>query len=339
MISRPAIALSSLAVIALGAGAATAAEHTIKFSHILPPTHKAHQGIEMWAESLAEASGGRIEVQIYPAQQLGKAQDHFDMVRDGVAEMGWLVPGYQPGRWPLASACSLPFLVSDAAKGSRVFQEWYAPLAKEEMPEVRMCIAYTHDPGRLHTTEPVLMPGDMEGKRFRAPTGVMGSYMSDLGAAVVPLPAPEVRQGLESGVIDSLSFPWNTIRTFGLDRKVTEHLDIPFYTAELFYIMNRDFYEGLPDDLKAVVDAHCNADWAEKVAADWTTWEQAGRPLLEEDGHTITIPDETVVAAWKEAAQPLYQGWVDGEAGIDPARAQDLIDDLSARLAAAGASN
>lgn len=331
--------LAAVAGLTLSAGSATAADFILKFSHILPPTHKAHAGIEMWANSLAEASDGRIDVQIYPAQQLGKAQDHFDMVRDGVAEMGWLVPGYQPGRWPLASAFSLPFLVGDAEKGSSVFQEWYAPLAEEEMPEVKMCIAYTHDPGRLHTVEPVALPEDMDGKKFRSPTGVMGAFMSGLGAAVVPLPAPEVRQGLEAGVIDSITFPWNTIRVFGLDKKAKYHLDIPFYTAELFYIMNKDFYSSLPDDLKAVVDEHCSAAWAEKVAADWAGWEQEGRSLLEQDGHTITTPDASVVAAWQDAAMPLYQKWVEEEAGVEPARAQALLDDLKSRLSDAGASN
>ena len=60
-----------------------------------------------------KASGGTIKYKIFPAQQLGKAFDHYDMARDGIADVTYVNPGYQPGRFPIVAAGELPFLVGE----------------------------------------------------------------------------------------------------------------------------------------------------------------------------------------------------------------------------------
>ena len=67
----------------------------LKFAHWLPAQHAlAKTGFEPWAKSVEAASKGSIKVAVFPAQQLGKAPDHYDMARDGIADMTWVNPGY-----------------------------------------------------------------------------------------------------------------------------------------------------------------------------------------------------------------------------------------------------
>ena len=73
--------------------------------------------MEDWGAAVEKASGGANQLQVFPAQQLGKADDHYDMARDGIADVTYVNPGYQPGRFPIIGAGELPFLMSDA-KGS-----------------------------------------------------------------------------------------------------------------------------------------------------------------------------------------------------------------------------
>jgi len=112
--------LTLVAGLALG-GAASAEQMT--FSHFVPATHQVHHATEMWAGSIKEASGGALEVRIFPAQQLGKAQDHYDMIASGQVNAGWFVPGYAAGRFPIVDAGELPFMVTDAPKGARALHE------------------------------------------------------------------------------------------------------------------------------------------------------------------------------------------------------------------------
>ena len=104
----------------LCAGPALAQDKTVewRFSHWVPPSHPMHPAAEAWAQSIEKASGGTIKMKIFPAQQLGKAFDHYNMARDGIADVAHVNPGYEPGRFPVIGAVELPFLFANAKEGS-----------------------------------------------------------------------------------------------------------------------------------------------------------------------------------------------------------------------------
>jgi len=85
-----------LAVAGLLGGPAGAEEPKVEFklSHWLPPAHPLQQAIADWAASLKADSGGTLTAVIFPAEQLGKAFDHYDMARDGIADAAFVNPGY-----------------------------------------------------------------------------------------------------------------------------------------------------------------------------------------------------------------------------------------------------
>ena len=122
------IALASLMLCALGAQAQDKPVE-LKFAHWLPAMHPlAKLGFEPWAKSVEAASKGSIKVMLFPAQQLGKAADHYDMARDGIAEMTWVNPGYQAGRFPIVAAGELPFLIAKPGPGPYQGQEYVADM-------------------------------------------------------------------------------------------------------------------------------------------------------------------------------------------------------------------
>src|ERR1700726_5224107 len=116
------IKLCGFAALGLAFGLATASAQDktfeLKLSHWVPPSHPLQKSMEEWGASIEKDSGGTIKFKVYPAQQLGKAFDHYDMARDGIADVTYVTPGYQPGRFPIIGAGELPFLMSDAKGGS-----------------------------------------------------------------------------------------------------------------------------------------------------------------------------------------------------------------------------
>ena len=72
-----------------------------------------------------EGLGRNHQDQDFPAQQLGKAFDHYDMARDGIADIAYVNPGYAPGRFPIIGAGELPFLLANAKEGSAALDAWY----------------------------------------------------------------------------------------------------------------------------------------------------------------------------------------------------------------------
>src|SRR5882762_4194499 len=76
----------------------------LRFSHWVPTAHPMHAAAVAWAESIEKASNGSIKIAIFPAQQLGKAFDHYNMARDAIADIAHVNPGYEPGRFPIVGA-------------------------------------------------------------------------------------------------------------------------------------------------------------------------------------------------------------------------------------------
>ena len=102
----------------------------LKISLWVPPSHSLLKATEAWAAEIEKDSGGTIKSTVFPSEQLGKAFDHYDMARDGIADVTYINPGYQPGRFPIVAAGQLPFLFSDGKKGTMALNEWYRKYAR-----------------------------------------------------------------------------------------------------------------------------------------------------------------------------------------------------------------
>lgn len=320
----------------LAPATASAQDVTLAFSHWVPPVHALQPtGFEPWAESIAEASDGRIQIDIFPAQQLGAAPDHYDMARDGIVDIGFVNPGYQAGRFPIIAAAELPFLVSNATSASRALHQWYMDYAEQEMGDVKVCLVHLHDPGTFHGIDgPMGSPSDYDGLNMRPPQGTIARMISMMGASPVQVPVPEMREILSSGGADVTSGPWNSMILFGVDDVVTHHLDLPLYSVAFVYAINKGVYEGLSDENRAVVDDHCTPEWSERIATGWAEVEAGSYPdFASREGHVMYKPDEAQMAEWNALSDTLRAEWVDAaaKAGLeDPEAAlQSLIDGLT----------
>ena len=321
---------AALAVLAAAAAPAAAQDKPVemRFAHWLPPAHPlAKLGFEPWAKSVEAASRGSIKVMLFPAQQLGKAADHYDMARDGIADMTWVNPGYQAGRFPMFSAGELPMLISNAGRGSAALDAWYRAYAANEMKDVKTCFAHVHT-GTLHSKQPIADPAQIKGMKIRPSNGTMAAFMSLLGATNVQVSAPEARDALEKGVADAIVFPWHSIITFGIDKVVKFHNDQKLYASNFTWTMNKGWYDKLSAPQKKVIDDHCNNEWAGKVGAAWGDDEDTGQVKLEKlPGHTIVKLTPAQHKAWRDAAEPLYARWLEaaGKAGQDGKAALEAL--------------
>src|SRR5579885_936419 len=158
----------------------------LKLSHWVPPAHPLQAALEAWAADIQKASNGSIKSTIFPSEQLGKAFDHYDMARDGIADFAYVNPGYQPGRFPIVAAGELPFLIKEANGGTRALDEWYRKYAAREMKDVKVCHAYVHDPGALHTvSKKVVVPEDLKGMKIRPAHATIAAFVTSLGGTNV----------------------------------------------------------------------------------------------------------------------------------------------------------
>ena len=332
---RPLARAGLLAILAVGALSAQAQDkpQMLKLSSWVPAQHALNPALQAWGESLKKASGGTLSATLFPSEQLGKAFDHYDMARDGIADFAYVNPGYQPGRFPIMAGASLPFLFSNGKGGSAPIDEWYRKYAAAEMKDVKFCFAFIHDPGTFHGRKKIVAPTDIKGMKIRPATSTIGQMVTALGGTNVQASAPEARDMLERGVADAITFPWGSISLFGIDKVVNYHMDVPLYVTPFVWVMNKGKYDSLSASQKKAVDDHCTTEWAEKVASPWADMESAGRAKLASmSGHEAYKLTPEQMAAWRKATAPGEQTWAESvrKVGQDP---KAVMDGLKASLA------
>lgn len=319
---------------------ANAAELTLRLHHFLPPVAPMHtRFFEVWAAELAEASNGAIEVQIFPAMQLGgKPPQLADQVRNGICDIAWTLPVYTPDRFPVAETMSNPFMVANAAKTSVAMHTLMDEFGADDYRGMKPLAFHTHDGGKLHTRDaPVLSAADLQGLKLRAPNQSTGDMLTTLGAEVVFFPVTEMVVGLSSGVIDGCCLPYEVVPAFKL-QELTSFTTEPAPGARGLYgntfslLMNEAKYEGMSDDLRGVIDAASGIELSRRIGEQFDGFESYGRSVVEDNGNSIQqIPAEEI-ARWQEAAAPVHKAWIAklNDKGLDGAaimaRANELLD-------------
>jgi TRAP-type transport system periplasmic protein len=306
----------------------------LKIAHWVPPAHSIHKAMDEWGKSIQQATNGTVSYTVFPSQQLGKAFDHYDMVRDGIADVVFINPGYQPGRFPVIDAVNLPFMMSKGGAGSQAADAWYRKYAGTEMKDVKFCFAFVHDYGSFHSrTKKIVVPGDLKGMKIRPAHSTIAALVTQLGGTNVQGAAPEIRDILEKGVADAATNPWGSNFLFGIDKVTKYHMNAPLYVTVFAWLVNKNTYQNMSHAQQKALDDHCTTDWALRAAGPWSEYERAGVAKLEADkNHEVYTLTEEQLGEWRKAAEPVVKIWAESarKTGIDPDAA---LADLKASVA------
>ncbi len=309
---------------------------TLRLHHFLPPVANAHQRLlAPWARKIEADSQGRLKIDIFPAMQLGGTPPQlFDQARDGVADIVWTLPGNTPGRFPRTETFELPFVASRRAiVNARAGQEFAETRLQEETREVKLLCFWAHDQGVIHANRAVRTMEDLRGLKLRNPTRLAGEALKALGATSVGMPIPQLPESLAQRVVDGAVIPWEVVPTVRAQELLRFHTEIPgsptLYTASFFLVMNRGRYEGLPAELRAVIDANSGQAFATRAGQMWDEQSTNVAAMVRTRGNQIDVISEAEKARWVEATRPVHVAWIeqmkarniDGEALIAAARA------------------
>src|SRR5688572_3033425 len=297
---------------------AKAAEVTLRLHHFLPPKANAHARLlDPWAKKVGELSGGKAEIQIFPSMQLGgKPPELYDQAKDGVADIVWTLPGYTAGRFPRTEVFELPFIASPRGiVNAKASQEYADAHLGEETRDVKLLSFWSHDQGVIHCRDKIETLADLNGKKLRFPTRLAGEALKAVGAAAIGMPVPQVPESLAQGVLDGAVVPWEVVPAVKLHELVKFHTEIPgsptLYVTSFFLAMNKAKYEGLPDDVRKVIDETTGMEFA---TAAGNVWDQAGADvakMVKDKGNTILTLSDADKASWMKTCEPITAAWIE----------------------------
>lgn len=325
--------LGGAAALAVLASGAMAQEVTLKLHQFLPAQANVPKLIlDVWADKVEADSEGRIKIDRFPSMQLGGSPPELlDQAIDGVADVIWTVVGYTPGRFPTTEVFELPFMVEDARAASCAYWTMFDEHMKDtEFAGVKILGTWVHGPGMFHTADPVETPADLQGMKIRGGSRLVNELLTLAGATPVGMPVPAVSEALSKGVIDGATIPWEVTGALKIPELVENHTEFvgpALYNLTFVLAMNEGVYNGLPDDLKAVVDDNSGLNFSIFAGGVQSDADAPAREVAVEMGNNIITVTDT--SEWQALVNPIYDTWtaemqtkgIDGKALIDEAKA------------------
>ncbi len=310
---------------------------TLRMHTFIPPVaNPAKTFLIPWAQKVEKESNGRIKIQHFWAMQLGgKAPQLLDQARDGVVDIVWALPGFTPGRMPRVEPFELPFVHKDALSTTLALQDYQEKHLGPDLKDYHPLLIHVHQGFLFQSRKPIRTMEDIKGQKLRAASRGGVWLLEALGATGIGLPLPQIPQALSKGVIDGVTLPYEiapAVKTPDLVKYFSELSgDRPRLGTNIFtFLMNKDSYAKLPDDLKKVIDNNSGRNIAEWAGQNWVDIEEPGRKVVESKKKNVFItisPEETQKI--KDAAQPVFDRWIeemkdnniDGAALLKDARA------------------
>lgn len=322
----------------LSIGSAAAADVTLRMHQFLPAQANVPKLIlDVWADSIEQASEGRIRIQRFPSMQLGgKPPELIDQAIDGVADIVWTVVGYTPGRFPRTEVFELPFMMTDGEAVSRAYWTLFEEEMRDtEFANLKVLGTWVHGPGLIHSAEPLRTIEDMQGVKMRGGSRMVNRLLERLGATPIGMPVPAVPESLSKGVITATTIPWEVTTALKVPELVGSHTefgDHALYTLTFVLAMNKARYDSLPADLQQIIDAESGMEFSAFAGRTQQQADEPARQIAIDRGNTIVELDDEEIARWQEKAEPVIAEWVedvsdqgiDGEALLE--RARELIE-------------
>ena len=299
IISLGAIATS----IGLAAGSASA-EKVLTVASWAAPFHTMNENIFPWMNSqLKSCTGGSLSLKVEYGMAPPPAM--YDTIRDGVADIGWIVYGYTPGKFVTTMIPELPGIPGNARQKSVAFQRTHEKFfaSAGEAKGVQILANYTHGPGMANTVNKVTSYKELQGVKMRIGGGVANAIGKALGVAGVGAPAPKVYELISGGVADGVFFPFETMHAFKIAELAKYSLHNPdgMYTTSFGIVMNNDSYEDLDATQRGCVDEMRGVNLSRTVGWFWDDADKFGASAAAGYGHELTIASEEERAYFKEA--------------------------------------
>ncbi|MGD9863264.1 MAG: TRAP transporter substrate-binding protein DctP [Pseudodonghicola sp.] len=295
----------------------------LRFANFAGPTSFLSTGIfRPWFDRIEAASEGTLKIEMYDGGSLAAAKDVYDAVRKGIADMGWGVTSYTPGRFNAATVVELPFEAASCAAASAGLWAAYEADLLDGFKGAEILAVMSSGIQLVHGTHDIKMPADLAGERVRAAGAAAARMWEAFGAIPVALPVPDIAENLSKNTLAGSMNDWNALQTWGIMEFVPYHVDVPLGSSPCFLTMNQDSFDALPAVAKEAVKAHSgaafNAFWAEKLDGENARLRGIVAAMPE---HKIHVPEAATVAAAHASLSDVFGAWaettVNGQAVLD----------------------
>jgi len=304
---------AAAAAILSGATVASAQEHSIRVGSFTPEGAVGVQNVMIpWMEAVRDELGDRVDLTGFWGGTLGPDPfAQYELVRDGVIDVAWILPGYTPGQFPQLQITELPFTVQSGEEASTVAWRLYETGLLDGFDDVHVLSIWTPDITNIHLTEPVENLGDLEGSALRTAGATQALFVEAIEAAPQTLGSVEANEAMLRGTIDGQLQGWTGMRTFGGFAVADATYMVPLGASPFLLLMNLDTWNGLPEDVQEVMMRHAGEGLGAYGGSRYDAITQDIIATQRDEGHTIIEASQDDIAAYADQYSDVHDRWIE----------------------------
>ena len=299
------------AIFTITVNTAPAAAGPIKLSYaqFAPPKTFVGVQLERWIKEVEKRTGGKVKIDAFHGGTLLGAKNMMDGVIAGTADIGTLCMAYQPGRFVVTNATSLPLGFPNARVASLARSDLYKKYKPKAFSKVKVLCMYTCGTSNIMSKMPIRKLADMKGVDLRA-SGGAAKILKAWGANQIGMPMSAVPEALQKGVVKGLFTSLEVMKDFKFAEickyiTVTDTVIYPFAV-----VMNMAKCNSLPKDVQKVMDglAREHSEWTgaymDKHVIESVAWSK------KEQGVEVINLSKAEMAKWNKLLEPITGGWI-----------------------------
>lgn len=300
----------------LAVSTVSAQEIHIRLAHSLSSTEPAHLAAEYFAENVRERSEGRVEISVFPGEQLGTGREVNEMIRQGLNVMNITDPGYLADFVPDVGVLNGPYLLSDPLSFPKILEsDWYAEIDTRLQEAGFRVVSFNNLFGARHiiADRAIRTPEDIQGVTVRVPPNVMWiETFRAMGARPQTVEWAEVYNGLAQGVVDAAEAPLGSLYGSRL-HEVRDTLSMTsHFIAWICFVANEQYFQSLPADVQEILleEGFRAGEYMTQLTLDM---QEDYLQQFRDAG--IEIVDDVDIAAFQEATASVYEtfdNWTPG---------------------------
>ncbi|NWO10652.1 TRAP transporter substrate-binding protein [Chromohalobacter salexigens] len=302
----------------LAAPFATAADYTLKFGHLANEENIWNKAAERFKQVVEEESDGRIDVQIFPNEQLGTEMEVINSIQLGTADM--TITGESLQNWaPKAAMMAVPYAFRDSEHLRKAVEGDIGKQIEQQIEEKAGLVPiawFERGPRELTSNRPIKKPSDLDGLRLRVPNvPLFVDTWQALGAQPTPMAFSEVFTSLQQGTIDAQENPLSLIESASFN-EVQDYVNVTDHVRSWIYVViGKKKLESMPENLQEVVldAAQQMQSYEAKLFSEdqkrlRNALEEAGMEFVEVDQKAFADKAEPAVkASLNDEQQKLYE--------------------------------
>lgn len=335
---KTAIAVVTAAASLLAASAS--AQTVLRYSNWLPEGYPVRTKIlEPWMAEVAKVTQGRVKIEATP-KVVGTVPGQFDVIRDGLADVALVVPGYTPGRFVLTELFELPFLGDVAeARSPATYRIYQKELARyNEFNGVHVVSVFTGSAAQIYTSKrEVRGMDDFKGLKLRSPQAATSQAITLLGGVPVAKPVPEIYELASGGVIDGGVIVAETIMGFKLNDILKKVTLVPggVGNTTLLVAMNPAKWNALSKEDQEAINRVSGESLAKLAGRVHDESDAKALDSVIKGGATVHRPSAAFADEMRSRLVPVEKTWVEKARAKGVADPERLIEQLRKEIAAA----